>query len=100
MIPGASQRPVTSAALDDELDVSLCLTCPMCHMPMPLAQGAMDAGTGWPCSRCGQRWDAARLSTVAAYAAWVVERFAIGATRGEPLPAVSGSVGWPATQMR
>jgi hypothetical protein len=50
----------------------------MCHTPASLTQNAIDAGADWWCVTCGQRWDAARLSAVAAYAAWVVERAVIG----------------------
>jgi len=50
----------------------------MCHTPASLTQNAIDAGADWWCVTCGQRWDATRLSAVAAYAAWVVERAVIG----------------------
>ena len=45
--------------------------CPMCHTSAPLPQSAIDAGADWRCVRCGQRWDAPRLVTVANYATWV-----------------------------
>jgi len=32
---------------------------------------ALGNGTDWQCARCGQKWSATRLATVAAYAAWV-----------------------------
>ena len=32
---------------------------------------AVSAGADWRCSRCGWRWDAGRLATVAAYAVWL-----------------------------
>ena len=49
-------------------------TCPLCHMAeATMADGAVEKGGGWRCARCGQRWDAARLATVGAYAAWVAE---------------------------
>ena len=67
-------RPHTAAALDDEPDVVPPAACPMCHTRTSLNQSALDAGGAWRCVRCGQQWDAARLATVAAYAAWVVER--------------------------
>lgn len=98
MTLGSSQRPATSVVLDDELGASAVLTCPMCHTPMALAQGAIDAGADWPCVRCGQRWDATRLSAVAAYAAWVVERFAAGVEGGEPPFAAPGSPAGPRTR--
>jgi predicted Zn finger-like uncharacterized protein len=64
-------RPHTSVALvDGEPDVRS-VTCPMCHTAASLTQSALDAGAAWRCGRCGQQWDAARLTTVAAYAAWI-----------------------------
>ena len=45
-------------------------TCPMCHTPASLTHHAIEAGADWRCVRCGQHWDAARLATVARYAAW------------------------------
>jgi ribosomal protein L37AE/L43A len=51
------------------------VTCPLCHMAeATMADGAVEKGIDWRCARCGQRWDAARLATVGAYAAWVAER--------------------------
>jgi hypothetical protein len=32
---------------------------------------ALGKGTDWQCARCGQKWSATRLATVAEYAAWV-----------------------------
>ncbi len=78
MARSSSQPHVTAALLDDERAAVRPVTCPMCHTPASLTQRAIDAGAGWRCVRCGQRWDAARLSAVAAYAAWVVERAAAG----------------------
>lgn len=83
-MPLSSSPPkVTAPVLDDEQDTSLFRTCPMCHTPTSLMQSAIDAGADWRCVRCGQHWDAARLSAVAAYDAWVVERAAVGAEGGE-----------------
>jgi hypothetical protein len=73
---------MTPAMLDDERDAPLFLTCPLCHTPTSLTQSAIDAGADWRCVTCGHRWDATRLSAVAAYAAWVVERRVIGANDG------------------
>jgi len=70
----SSQPQVTAAVLDDEQYAPLFPTCPLCHTPTSLTQNAIDAGADWRCVTCGQRWDATRLSAVAAYAAWVVER--------------------------
>lgn len=73
---------MTSAMLDDERDAPLFLTCPLCHTPTSLTQSVIDADADWRCVTCGQRWDATRLSAVAAYVAWVVERGVIGANNG------------------
>ncbi|HEU5256754.1 MAG TPA: hypothetical protein VFU28_12235 [Vicinamibacterales bacterium] len=79
MTPLSSEEPqVTAAVLDDEQYAPRFPTCPLCHTPTSLTQNAIDAGADWRCVTCGQRWDAARLSAVAAYAAWVVERAVIG----------------------
>ncbi|MBI4485395.1 MAG: hypothetical protein HY655_05235 [Acidobacteria bacterium] len=37
---------------------------------------AVSAGADWQCSRCGSRWDAVRLATVAAYGVWLAEHTA------------------------
>ena len=51
--------------------------CPSCHtQDLSMTNLAVSAGADWQCSRCGSRWDAARLATVAAYAVWVSERIA------------------------
>ena len=76
MTLSASPPKVTATVVDDEQDPALVLTCPLCHTPTSLTQNAVDAGGEWRCVRCGQRWDATRLSAVAAYAAWLVERAA------------------------
>ena len=74
----SSQPQVTAAVLDDEQHAPLVPTCPLCHTPTSLTQNAIDAGADWRCVTCDMRWDATRLSAVAAYAAWVVERAVIG----------------------
>ena len=83
MTLSSSQPKVTATVLVDDQDASEFLTCPMCHTPTSQTQRAIDAGAEWRCVRCGQRWDATRLSAVAAYAAWVVERAAVGAKGGD-----------------
>ena len=45
----------------------------MCHTSAKLSESVLEAGGYWRCVRCGQHWDAARLATVAAYAAWTVD---------------------------
>jgi hypothetical protein len=50
------------------------VVCPLCHTAEPtVTQATLDAGAGWDCRRCSQRWDATRLATVAAYAVWAAE---------------------------
>ena len=78
MAPSSLRPPDTAVLLDDEQDVLRSATCPMCHTSATLSQSALDAGGDWRCVRCGQHWDAARLATVAAYAAWIVDRDPIG----------------------
>ena len=39
----------------------------MCHTSASVTQGAIEAGGDWRCNKCGQRWDAARLATMARY---------------------------------
>lgn len=71
------------------------VSCPLCHTThSSLTRDALQAGGDWRCTRCGQRWDAKRLATVAAYAAWVVAqdtsarvRGAAGAESAAPRPA-------------
>ena len=74
----SSLSHVKAAVLDAEQDAWLFLVCPMCHTSTCLTQGAVDAGADCRCITCGQRWDAIRLSTVAAYTAAVAERAAVG----------------------
>ncbi len=74
MVHNLSRSPATIALLDDEPDVGPSATCPTCHTRASLTQAALEAGGDWRCVRCGQHWDAARLASVAQYAAWVVER--------------------------
>jgi transposase-like protein len=81
----SSQPSVTPAVLDDEPHAPLFVTCPMCHTPTALTQGAIDAGADWRCVRCGQHWNASRLSAVAAYAAWVVERACASLSHNVPI---------------
>lgn len=49
-------------------------TCPLCHTTdVSLTDAALAAGGRWRCLRCGQPWDAAGLTRVAAYSAWALE---------------------------
>jgi hypothetical protein len=68
-----SVSQVTAVVLDDEPDILHSATCPMCHTSATLSLSALEAGGDWRCVRCGQHWDARRLATVAAYAAWTVD---------------------------
>jgi len=48
------------------------VACPFCHTPHgSLTDEALHLSDYWVCVRCGQHWDAHRLETVTAYAAWV-----------------------------
>jgi predicted Zn finger-like uncharacterized protein len=51
-------------------------TCPLCHTVDAITAAALAGGGGWHCTTCGQRWDAARLETVAAYGRYVADRAA------------------------
>ena len=79
MTDNSSRSHATTALLYDEHDVLQSATCPMCHTPASLTQTAVETGSDWRCVRCGQHWGATRLAAVAAYAAWVVARDAVGA---------------------
>jgi hypothetical protein len=50
-------------------------TCPFCHTE-DRRTTARDLSTGamWRCALCDQQWDARRLATAAAYAAWMARR--------------------------
>jgi hypothetical protein len=78
MASNSSRQNATAVLLDDEQDLLRSPTCPLCHTRATLSQSAIAAGGDWPCIRCGQRWDAARLATVAAYAAWNVDHDRVG----------------------
>jgi hypothetical protein len=59
-----TQSPIASALVE-------LAACPLCHSEDPtLTNAAVIGGAGWRCARCGQSWDALRLATAAAYAAW------------------------------
>lgn len=69
-----NSAPSLATPLDDGKYPPLFAMCPLCHTSSSLSLSELDAGADWQCVTCSQRWDAPRLSTVAAYAAWVVER--------------------------
>ena len=60
--PGGATRPVAT-----------CDVPAMPHEACVADTGGAPTGEGWQCARCRQDWDASRLATVAAYAAWVAE---------------------------
>jgi hypothetical protein len=68
----------TATLLDDEPETLGSATCPLCHTSATLTQSAFEVGGDWRCVRCGQHWDAKRLATVAAYAAWTAGRDRVG----------------------
>lgn len=79
--------PIPEAAsvelLESVPDGARLVSCPLCHTTDPsLTRDAVEAGGDWRCTRCGQRWDARRLATVAAYAAWVVAQDTSARVRG------------------
>jgi transcription elongation factor Elf1 len=60
-------------------------TCPLCHaIEASVSDEALAAGGGWRCTICGQRWDAPRLATVAAYAVWARERETMSKANRQP----------------
>ena len=68
-------------------DGSRLVSCPLCHTThASLTRDALEAGGDWRCTRCGQRWDAGRLATVAAYAVWVVAHDTSVRMRGSTRP--------------
>ena len=74
MTPSLSSPRLTAAPPETPADPLRLATCPLCHTShASLTHQMLQAGGGWRCIRCGQRWDARRLETVAAYAAWVAE---------------------------
>jgi ribosomal protein L37AE/L43A len=74
MVDSLSRSRTSIALLDDEPDLVRSVACPMCHADVSLTPSALAAGGAWRCARCGQHWDADRLTTVAAYAGWVADR--------------------------
>ena len=83
--------PIPEAAsvelLESVPDGARLVSCPLCHTTHPsLTRDALEAGGDWRCTRCGQRWDASRIATVAAYAEWVYRAGHNGshARRGRP----------------
>lgn len=49
--------------------------CPGCHTAHPsLTMTEVTAGAYWECPGCGAPWDARRLATASAYAAWAAGR--------------------------
>jgi ribosomal protein L37AE/L43A len=92
MPSNSSRQHATAVLLDDEQDLLRSPTCPLCHTSATLAQSALKAGGDWRCVRCGQRWDAARLATVAAYAAWTIDHDRVGSHN--PALYANAPTGW------
>lgn len=77
MVTGVASRPSVNTPPAINREVVGFATCPSCHTEDPtMTNVAVGAGADWHCGRCGTRWDAVRLATVAAYAVWVSERTA------------------------
>jgi len=74
MVHSLSRSHTAVALPHDEPDLVRCVTCPMCHADASLTQSAVAAGGAWRCVRCGQHWNADRLTAVAAYSVWVADR--------------------------
>jgi len=73
MVRGFPYQDAATALADVEPVVQRDATCPLCHTTdASLSNDALATGEGWRCTRCGQPWDARRLATAAAYAAWAV----------------------------
>lgn len=71
MVPDTASRPSMSTGSAVAPAAATLATCPLCHTgDATLTNEALSAGADWQCVRCGQRWTAARLATVAAYAVW------------------------------
>ena len=69
LTPALSRQVAT--LVEPEPRTSAVALCPMCHTTdVSLTEDLLEAGCDWLCVRCGQRWDAARLRTVRAYAEW------------------------------
>jgi len=61
--------PATGTRAPERLAFATCPSCRTTHRTM--ADGTVGNGADWQCARCGQKWSATRLATVAAYATWV-----------------------------
>jgi hypothetical protein len=69
---GATRVTAATAAVDRLAHV---IMCPLCHTAAPTVSAAdLAAGLGLAVGTCHQRWDAARLAAVAAYAQFVAGR--------------------------
>jgi transcription elongation factor Elf1 len=76
MVPVIS-LPSMSPLADVIPDLEEFATCPSCHtVDSRVTSLAVSAGADWVCARCGQRWGARRLETVAAYTVWVADHAA------------------------
>lgn len=64
------QSRANLAVVDVEPGASPFVVCLLCHTPSSVTPRAVEAGASWRCGVCGQRWDAVRLATNAAYRTW------------------------------
>lgn len=61
--------PATDTRMQERLGFA---TCPSCRTTdAAMTYDALGKGADWQCARCGQKWSARRMATVAAYAEWV-----------------------------
>jgi hypothetical protein len=74
MTSGASRHQLTTLR-EVETVSTLSTTCPLCHTAPPSVSvdQVNPGGDDWQCTRCGHRWDLARLATVASYTAWALD---------------------------
>ena len=73
-MPSSLEVPLTRQTMPTALEPELVAlaTCPLCHTEdRSITNVEVGAAADWYCSRCGCRWDAVRLATVAAYAVWL-----------------------------
>ena len=85
MAQHSSLPTVTTALFDVEPVVSRFATCPLCHTTsQSMTTDALAAGADWQCVRCGQRWSAGRMATVAAYTPWDLDREERGGRTVQP----------------
>ena len=89
VVPAVTSSPSMNASSTLAPEPVGLATCLSCHTAdLTITNRAVEAGAEWRCRRCGQRWDAARLTTVAAYSVWLSERTAAAADHASARGAV------------